>query len=423
MPGLNELSLTELMRLRQAGELDVFSLYDSCLARTRLREPDVQAFEFLDENVVRSQLAALVSTAAPLHGIPFGVKDIIDTCDMPTTRGSPVYRGHQPVRDASCVALLRQAGALVFGKTVTTEFAFLNPGKTRNPHNLERTPGGSSQGSAAAVADCMVPFALGTQTAASVIRPAAFCGVVGYKASAGEFDLGDVSALSQTMDSLGFFTRDARDLLLLREACLGRAAPSYEEAPASVGFVRTPHWELTDQSTRAMFRWLLDLLDDSAVRVKEVETGPSDGSLSEAQLTVMAYESARSRLHEYRHHRSLLSPQILALIETGLTISRMDYDAALRLADHSRAQLTDLLTQVDFLIAPSTPGEAPGLETTGDPVFSRMWTVMGLPAINLPAAKGESGLPLGIQLVGAYRQDKLLIERAIWLQTLLSRQA
>ena len=179
----------------------------------------------------------------PLWGIPFGVKDVIDTCDMPTTWGSAIYHDYQPRREAGCVAMLRSAGAIVFGKTVSTEFAFLNPGKTRNPHNIEHTPGGSSQGSAAAVADHMIPFALGTQTAASVIRPASFCGVVGYKSSAGEFDMGGVCSLSQSMDSLGFFVRDVRDLAILRTVCLSVDRVPASRDPRIVGFVRTPHWD------------------------------------------------------------------------------------------------------------------------------------------------------------------------------------
>jgi len=226
---LNTLSLADLMRLKAKGRLDIHELVAACDRRVRARESEVRAFEYYDFGAVENQIKALGPDTLPLHGIPFGVKDIIDTRDMPTTWGSTIYADHYPARDAGIVATLRAAGGIVLGKTVTTEFAFLDPGKTRNPINLKHTPGGSSQGSAASVADAMVPFALGTQTAASVIRPAAFCGIVGYKASVGEFDLGGVGNLSQTMDSLGFFTRDAEDLVILRQALLG--SPSDDAIP------------------------------------------------------------------------------------------------------------------------------------------------------------------------------------------------
>ena len=229
MSSLNELSLTELIARRLTGELDIQQLVEDCIQRINQREPEVQAFQYFNADQVRksylSQDMNLEHQGTDLLGIPFGVKDIMDTWDMPTGWGSPIYADHQPAKDAGIVAALRSCGAQVMGKTVTTEFAYFYPGKTRNPKNTSHTPGGSSQGSAAAVADFMIPFSLGSQTAASVIRPAAFCGVVGYKASYGEFDLGGICSLSQSMDSLGMFVRDVQDLQIIRSVLLGCQSP------------------------------------------------------------------------------------------------------------------------------------------------------------------------------------------------------
>lgn len=419
MTAMNELSLVELDALRRRGELDTRQLLEDCLARIAAREEEVQAFSWVDPDHARASLAQAGPSrfGKGLEGIPFGVKDIMDTHDMPTGWGSPLYTDSVPPRDAGCVAVLRACGALALGKTVTTEFAFICPGKTRNPHNPAHTPGGSSQGSAAAVADFMLPFALGTQTAASVIRPAAFCGVVGYKASRGAFDLGGVCSLSASMDSLGFFSRDAGDMAVIRAAMLGDAEPVAAQKPASIGLVRTPHWQEADEDTRRVVDQVVRQVEAAGVPVDTVEVGPSDGGLTEAQKLVMAYEVARSRSFEYERYPERISPHIRTLIEEGRGIDPNHYRQALALATHWRGQLAAQLSQGRLLLAPSAPGEAPhGLDSTGDPLFSRMWNLLGVPSMTLPAGRGAHGLPIGVQLVGACDGDDALVAGARWLQ-------
>jgi amidase len=347
-----------------------------------------------------------------------GIKDIIDTHDMPTAWGSPIYAGHRPVRDAGCVAALRRSGAVIAGKTVTTEFAYFYPGKTRNPHNLDHTPGGSSMGSAAAVADRMLPAALGSQTAASVIRPAAYCGIVGYKSTQGAFDLGGICGLSATMDSLGFMVREPGDLHLLRQAYLGAEAPAPwppGEAPR-IGLVRTPHWLDACPDSRALLEAMATALESEGAEISEIEIGPPDGALTEAQKTVMAFETARARAFEFETHRDELSDAFRTLVEEGLAVDFASYQSALDLATVWSGRLDAVFADVDFLLAPSAPGEAPeGLAKTGDPLFSRMWNVLRVPLITLPAGVGPNGLPLGIQLIGALGGDDRLIRDADWV--------
>lgn len=422
MSALNELSLHELARLKERREFSSMELIEDCIARIETREPQVRAFQHVDFDRIRNALAQPVAVASGtnLAGIPFGVKDIMDTCDMPTAWGSPIYAANRPPRDAGCVASLRARGAVAAGKTVTTEFACFHSGKTRNPQNLEHTPGGSSQGSAAAVADNMLPFALGTQTAASVIRPAAFCGVAGYKASRGEFDLGGVCSLSQSLDSLGFFARDARDFAIIRAAMLGDAPGAALAKPVKIGLNRTPHWRDASAESRALIESTAVKLERLGVVVEEVGIGPMDGALTEAHKQVMAFETARARAFEYHRFADLLSPQMRSLIEEGLAITRQRYTAALALAAQWAAKLDRILADVDCLLAPSAVGEAPrGLDGTGDPLFSRMWTLLGVPCVTLPADRGPADLPLGIQLIGRHRHDDELIARASWVQSII----
>ncbi len=411
------LTLTEIAAQRGRGDFDATAYLEQCLARIARRDGEVQAFEHFDADAVRAQAAG--APDGPLAGIPVGVKDLMDTFDMPTGWGSPIYRGRQSGRDAGCVATLRALGALVAGKTVTTEFACFHPGKTRNPWNPGHTPGGSSQGSAAAVADGMLPLALGTQTAASIIRPAAFCGVVGYKSSHGAFDLGGVCALSQTLDSLGFFVRDVRDIALLRAAFWNAAAATSPRRPRKVALVRSPHWQQADAASRQAVEQLVERLSGEGVVVGEAAIGPEDGALSEAHKVVMAYEAARARRHEYQCHRELVSDGMQTLVETGLSLGADDYRQAMALRDAWRARLDGLFGEVDLVLTPSAAGEAPaGLDSTGDPLYSRAWTLLGVPAVHLPTGLGPAGLPVGVQLVGRWQHDDDLVAHAAWVQTL-----
>ena len=416
---LNELSLTAVAELISSREVSAREVLDACLSRINQRENSVGAFEYLDTDLAVQQASRLDEgpLLGLLHGLPVGIKDIIDTVDMPTAWGSSIYSGHRPARDAGCVAALRRSGAVIAGKTVTTEFACFHPGKTRNPHNLDHTPGGSSMGSAAAVADKMLPAALGSQTAASIIRPAAYCGVVGYKSTQGAFDLGGVCGLSPTMDSLGFMVREPADLHLLRRAYLGTKAPPARSPGDSprIGLVRTPHWRDASPESRRLLEATAVAFESEGAEISEIEIGPTDGALTEAQKTVMAFETARARAFEYETHRGALSEAFRSLVEEGLAIEFATYKSALDLATAWSRRLDTVFADVDFLLAPSAPGEAPeGLSKTGDPLFSRMWNVLRVPSVTLPAGVGPNGLPLGIQLIGPHGEDDRLIRDAEW---------
>ena len=417
MTALNELSLHEAAALTIARQVKAEELVEACIARIEAREPTVQAFEVFDPDYARDQAKALDAgpVRGPLHGIPLAVKDIIDTADMATGWGSPIYAGHRPVRDAACVALCRAAGAVILGKTVTTEFAYFHPGKTVNPHNPAHTPGGSSMGSAAAVAVFMVPVAFGSQTAGSVIRPAAYCGTVGYKASHGDFSLDGVCGLSSSLDTLGCFVRDPRDLATMRAALLGDEGAPALSRPPRVGFYRTPHWDDAEPATRALLDNTAMLLSERGARIEDATLGPAFDRLSEAQKTVMAFETARTRAHECEAHPDQVSPPMAKLFQVGRATAYGAYREARQLAAAGRRALDELFGRFDLLLAPSAPGEAPeGLDTTGDPLFNRMWTLLHVPCITLPIGAGPKGLPLGIQLIGAKGEDGKLIAGTAW---------
>ena len=419
MAALNELPLRRVSDMIASGEIRPSELLEDCLARIQERDSEVRAFTHLDSNVAITKVKQLddMEAIGSLHGIPFGVKDIINTSDMPTTMGSPIYLNHTPSRDASCVSVLRNAGAVIPGKTESTEFAYFYPGKTRNPHSLAHTPGGSSMGSAAAVADNMLPVAIGSQTAASVIRPAAFCGVVGYKASHELFSLEGVCGLAQSLDSLGFFVRDIRDLPLIRSGFHG-SPKSIEnlDCPPRIGLVHTPHWEQANSDQREAIEDTCNKLANESCTVAEVEIGPSDGALTEAQITVMAFEASRSLAGEYDQFPHMLSQQIKELIELGQETTFEEYRRARSLADNWQRNLVTVFEKFDVLMTPGAIGEAPmGLDATGDPLFCRMWTLLKVPSISLPAGVGMNGLPLGVQLIGPYNADDALISIATWI--------
>ncbi len=421
---LNELPLHEASRLIQSKSVHPFELVSDCMIRIEEIEDELGAFTTFERKLLFNGLAAIehMQMNSPLFGVPVGVKDIMETAGIRTTMGSEIYRDYVPERDAVCVAMLRAAGAIIAGKTESTEFAFFFPGKTRNPHNADHTPGGSSMGSAAAVSKMMLPLALGTQTAGSVIRPAAYCGVTGYKASHGAISLAGVCGFAQSLDSIGFFVREVRDLTIVRNALFG-APLEFAPVPESirVGFVRTPHWSLTETDQRQLLEDVCQHLDGRGFKVSEMEVGPSDGALTEAQITVMAYEGCRSLSAEYRKFPQLLSDQLNALIELGQNTTFESYRKALSLSELWQRKLRKLFRDYDVLITPSAPGEAPkGLNATGDPIFNRMWTLLKVPCIHLPVSFGASGLPLGIQLVGAFNQDDRLISIARQIESRLA---
>ena len=425
MGALNTLSAAEAARQLAEGRITSEALVRDCFERIDVREAEVRAWQHLEREAALNQARA--ADAGPrrglLHGLPVGVKDLIDTVDMPTTYGSPIYAGHRPAWDAPCVALTRAAGGIVIGKTVTTEFALMHPGPTRNPHNTSHTPGGSSSGSAAAVADYMVMLALGSQTAGSVIRPAAFCGVVGYKPSFGLISRVGVKALSDTLDTIGVIARTVPDAALFAAAVTGRTdlmtTKSLAAGP-SVGICRTYEWKRAQPEMMEALESAAKKLSAAGIRIKEVNLPPTYASLVQAQTDIMFVEQAQSLAHERLTHKSQLSERLRGLLEAGLGISHERYDAAQTLARNCRRNLTEVFTDCDVLLAPSAPGTAPvGLGMTGDPLFNRIWTLLRVPCINIPVATAANGLPLGLQVIGAYGNDAHALAAAHWLHQVL----
>lgn len=423
MKGPHELTTAEAATAIAQGTMTSQALVEACLARINEREARIGAWTYLDAEAALAQARACDRSPArgPLHGVPVGIKDIIDTCDMPTSYGSAIYTGHQPTWDASCVALLRAAGAVILGKTVTTEFAMYTPGKTANPHNPAHTPGGSSSGSAAAVADGMVPLALGSQTAGSIIRPASFCGVVGYKPTHGQFPLAGIKAVSQTLDTLGGFARSVDDLALLRAAFI--AAPATLPTlghPPRIGLYRTPQWSQATSDTQDVLESTGKHLAAAGAAVADLDLAPDFADLVAAQETIQVFEGKRCCAYELAHHREQLSPKLLELLESGANPSYTAYADAVALAERCRRLLEAVFNTHDVLLVPSAPGEAPaGLDATGNPLFNRMWTLLHVPAVNLPGRAGSNGLPVGVQVIGPLGQDDRLLSIAAWMHARL----
>jgi Asp-tRNA(Asn)/Glu-tRNA(Gln) amidotransferase A subunit family amidase len=418
------LTASQAVQALAAGTLTSEMLVRSCLDQIAAREPEVGAWTYLDPDQALAQAKAC-DQAQPrgvLHGIPIGVKDIIDTVDMPTAYGSPIYAGHQPVWDAPCVALLRAAGAVILGKTVTTEFAMYTPGKTANPHNPSHTPGGSSSGSAAAVAAEMIPLALGSQTAGSIIRPASYCGIVGYKPTHGLLPTAGMKALSQTLDTLGGFARSVEDLALLRAAFLG-SNPTLTPLvqPPRVALIRTPQWPEATPATRVALEAAAHRLATAGAEVEESTLPAPFAALLEAQMTIQCFEGARCCAYELTQHAEGVSPRMREVLEPGFALPFAEYQAALDLAETCRQELSTLFAAYDVLLVPSAPGEAPaGLEATGDPLFNRLWTLLHTPAVTLPELTGPQGLPVGVQVIGPMRADERLLRTAMWMQAHLT---
>jgi Asp-tRNA(Asn)/Glu-tRNA(Gln) amidotransferase A subunit family amidase len=422
----------------QAGRLTSEELVGACLERIRQVEPTVQAWQFLDEQHALAQARAADDKrrsgepVGALCGIPVGIKDIIDTADMPTENGTVLHKGRMPRNDAAVVAKLRAAGAVIMGKTVTTECAYFNPGKTRNPHNPEHTPGGSSSGSAAAVAAQMVPLALGSQTAGSVIRPGAFCGDYAFKPTHGLIPRTGVLMLSRTLDHIGLFARSLDDLALLAEELVGyderdpdtrpRArmpfrAIAAEEPPIEprFAFIKTPHWERVDADAKEAYGELVESLGE---RVEEVELFPSAREAWDWQRTIMEAEMTANLQPLWHEGGERLSERLRALIERGREMRALDYQRALRSVQPAIESFDELFTErYDAIITPPALGTAPkGLGATGDPVFCVLWTLLGMPAVTLPLMRGANGLPLGVQLVGRRNFDARLLRSARWLE-------
>ena len=359
-----------------------------------------------------------------LHGLPVGVKDIMDTCDMPTAYGSPIYAGHRPALDAATVALTRAAGAVLLGKTVTTEFAVFHPGPTTNPHHAGHTPGGSSSGSAAAVADHMVPLAFATQTGGSIIRPAAYCGVVGYKPSFNTLPRAGVKPLADSLDTIGPLARTVADAALLAAGASGYhdLILNDDDPPARprIGLCRTWEW---DQCEPVQQHALLDTaarLSRAGLSVAELTLPQSFASLADAQFTVMLRQQFQSLSFERLHHWQALSPNLRDILTRGAEISDASYWSAVRLIQQCKAQVRDLFRDVDLLLVPSVTGEAPeGLGHTGNPIMNRIWTALHGPALTLPVGTGPRGLPTAVTLAGVEGSDVHFLKAARALEAAL----
>jgi amidase len=424
MQKLNELGALEAARRLAARDITAEQLARACLDRIKEREHIVGAWIHLDPDAVLAQARALDAgpVRGPLHGLPIGVKDIIDTADMPTACGSPIYTGHRPAADAACVALARAAGALVLGKTVSTEFAWFHPGKTANPRVPENaaphTPGGSSSGSAAAVADAMAPLAFGTQTAGSIVRPASYCGIVGYKPSYATLPRAGVKLLSESLDTLGVMARSPADAGLLVGALSGRnLVPKALERAPRIAICRTHEWPAAQPETAAALEHAAKAAAHAGAHVHELALPEAFAGLLQAQVDVMNYETWRSLASERLHHAAGLSERIQQLLEAAARVDAARYDEAGALAARCRAMLGDVFADADVIVTPSAPGEAPkGLAATGDPVFCRVWTLLGVPAMNIPCSEGPNGLYVGVQVIGRIGDDARAIAVAEWLQ-------
>jgi len=426
-PVPNELTAVQAALALAEGSLSAERLAATCLDRIAERDPLLHAWTAVDAagTLAEARRVDAQRATGPLAGLPVGIKDVIDLRGFPTAMGSPIHAGHRPATDASCVALLRKAGAIFPGKTATTELAFVGRNRTANPHNPAHSPGASSAGSAAAVADCMVPLALGTQTASSVTRPAAHCGVAGYKSSLGAFSLAGIKPFAPSFDCLGGLARSVEDLMLLR-AGLGEGPyrlglrPA-RTLPARIGLCLEPFAGRCEASATEAVEQVASDLRGAGVTVTEVDLPCPLDRLEEAHKSIMAFEAARSYAAEFLQFRGQLSEPLQTLLRQGWECPRKDYLAALAFLARVRRDFAEGSAEIGILLTPSATGEAPpGLETIGDPICSRPWSLLGVPSVTLPAGRGPAGMPIGIQLVGQAGQDDTLLLQAHGIEGLLS---
>lgn len=423
---LNELTATGIVAAIGAGRTTCEAVARACLDRIEAREPRVRAWAHLEADRVIARARALDRGAArgPLHGVPFGVKDIIDTSDLPTEYGTLIHKGHRPAKDAACVALSRKAGGVLMGKTVTTEFANVTPGPTRNPLDVSRTPGGSSSGSAAAVADCHVPVAIGTQTTGSTTRPASFCGVFGYRPTYGDLRTAGVMEASGSLDTLGILARSVEDVALYRDVLLGiEPAPlPVEVAPPRIGFCRPYFWDRLEPATRQLLEDGAQRLARAGAKVEEVMLPAADfEGLEAAHRWISGFEMARNLAWEIAHHWDGISEKLReGRLKDGLACGYERYCEMRAWVERCRERLAPLMDRHDVLLAPAAAGEAPvGMHPVPNPYVYMIWTTMHVPSITLPAFTGPSGMPVGAQLVAKHCDDRRLFTAARWAYRIL----
>jgi len=396
---------------------------EAALGAIQARDKELHAWQAVDADFARRQARALDAgpPRGPLHGIPVGVKDIFDTADLPTEYGSPIYKGHRPAADAACVAAARAAGAVILGKTVTTEFATMVPAATVHPGNPKHTPGGSSSGSAAAVAAGMVRFAFGTQTVGSIIRPAAYCGVVGYKPSFGTLSRSGMKMGCDTLDTAGVIARSVEDAALLVSGSGLR--PDLEKVEpykkAELALCRSPNWQQMSPEGAAAFEAAAKRLADKGARLIDLELDFQE--LDAAASTILVYEMARALAYEITNHRARVSPMLLERVDSGAAMPYDQYAKAMAYAAECRRRLRDLAGEADAILTPSATGEAPlGLGSTGNTAMNRLWTLLHGPCVTVPAGNGPAGLPLGVQLVGLPGSDLKTLAVARWVENVVN---
>ena len=436
-----KLSVVEMVQSIKKGEITSEELVKSYIEQIKKKEKDVEAWEFFDEEFVLSQAKKLDSLHqsgkhGDLHGIPVGIKDIFDTEDMPTTDGTEIHKKNPSLSDCTVVSKLKQAGAIIMGKTVTCELAYYSPGKTKNPHDLSRTPGGSSSGSAAAVASHMVPLAIGSQTNGSVIRPASYCGVIGYKPTKGLISRHLVLQISRALDQVGVFANSIEDAALISEQLIGHdkqdpdtslnprpklLAASKEKPPAEpvLAHIKLPFMNELEEDVKEGFK---EIKDELKGKVDEIELPKGFAAIPDWHKIIMESDMARSFSEEYKKSKNKLSDKIIEAIERGMKYTSVEYNNALAKVDVANAYFNQFFHDYDVILTPSACGEAPkGLKSTGNPIFCTIWTYCGMPCISLPLLQGKNGLPVGVQLVSSLFDDERLFRNASWLTSKIKR--
>ena len=436
-----KLSVVEMVQSIKKGEITSEELVKSYIEQIKKKEKDVEAWEFFDEEFVLSQAKKLDSLHqsgkhGDLHGIPVGIKDIFDTEDMPTTDGTEIHKKNPSLNDCTVVSKLKQAGAIIMGKTVTCELAYYSPGKTKNPHDLSRTPGGSSSGSAAAVASHMVPLAIGSQTNGSVIRPASYCGVIGYKPTKGLISRHLVLQISRALDQVGIFSNSIEDAALISEQIIGHdkqdpdtslnprpklLAASRQKPPMEplLAYIKLPFMDKLDEDVMEGFN---EVKDELKGQINEIELPAGFDGIPDWHKIIMESDMARSFSGEYKKSKNKLSDKIVEAIERGMKYSSVEYNEAFSKIEVANTYFKQFFHDYDAILTPSACGEAPkGLKSTGNPIFCTIWTYCGMPSISLPLLQGKNGLPIGVQLVSSLYDDERLFRNASWLASKIKR--
>jgi Asp-tRNA(Asn)/Glu-tRNA(Gln) amidotransferase A subunit family amidase len=417
------LSAVDLARRIAAGELTAAHVVDLCAQAIVRLEPKIGAFAALDLAGAKRAAEAPGLAQTPLAGLPVGIKDIYDTADMPTSYGSPIYASHRPTSDATMVMLVRRAGGVIAGKTVTAAFASREDAPTRNPLDPARTPGGSSSGSAAAVAAGMLPVALGSQTGGSTIRPAAYCGVAGYKPSFRLLPTVGMKCFSWSLDTVGLFAASVADAAFAAAAISGRDLRVDGRPPTvpAIAIVRSDAWDDASSPMQSAVEEAARSAERAGATIKDLPLPMIFADASRAHRTIVGHEAYRALAFEYDHHRDRLGPLLREQLDEAAAISNDDYDDARRTVRRARQSFVDLLPDGTVILTPSAPGVAPLGSVSGEPIFNRLWTLLGTPCVNVPGVTDPAGLPLGVQIVARFGRDRFALASAAFLEAALAR--